>query len=86
MTSISLESIILIRSFLRDHKIEQFYNTQLTHDTSDIEHAINTWNSSKRQEIETIFAQLLQEFKIKRQSPDSWYLFSALIDRSSYFK
>ena len=47
---------------------------------------LTLWNSNDRMVIEKVFAQILEEFKINRQSYRAYYIMSALVDRSTYFK
>lgn len=79
----SIESLYLIKSYLRDKRIQDF---DFRHSNEEIEYAINNWNGNDRMIIERIFTDLLKEMNIKRQSETAWYLMSALIDRSKYFK
>ena len=78
----------LLNNICRDKLLNKFYEENLIHSTNDIDTAINTlpkWTSKQRLLYSQICNDFFVRYKIKRQSPEGYYLTSIILDRSTYF-
>ena len=80
---ISVQSLNLIEQFIRDKKIEYFYQTQMIHEESDLDKIIN---KKSHPFLEMKFAEFMKKYKFSRQSPTGYYVLASLLDRSTLLK